>query len=88
MYRSTAAEVKLPMLTLQITDIVQYYCTNKVGCKVVFCELFIRTQREIGQGAKEAKGRGEKHANTLYYAYKVSDMKYWFTQIDFGWTQF
>jgi hypothetical protein len=31
---------------------------------------------KCGRELKKAKGRGKKQANTLYYAYKVSDMKY------------
>lgn len=74
--QSTTAGAKLPMLTLQITDTVQYYCMHIKGWRVVFRDLFSRAQREMGQGVKEGEGDGKKQPNTLYYAYKVSDMKY------------
>jgi len=74
--QSTTVGVKLPMLTFQITDTVQYYCMHIKGCRVVFCDLFNRAQREMGQGVKEGEEKGKKQPNTLYYAYKVSDMKY------------
>jgi len=74
--QSSTAGIKLPVLTLQIADIVQYCCMHIKGCRVVFCDLFNRAQREMGQGVKEGKGEGKKQPNTLYYAYKVSDMKY------------
>jgi hypothetical protein len=30
------------------------------GCRVVFCDLFNRAQREMGQGVKESEEKGEK----------------------------
>lgn len=74
--QSTTAGVKLRMLTLQIIDTVQYYFIHMKGCRVVFFDLFNRAQREMGQGIKEGEEEGKKQPNTLYYAYKVSDMKY------------
>jgi len=74
--QSTTAGVKLPMPTLQITDIVQYYCMHIKSSRVVFCDLFKRAQRVMGQGVKEGEEEGKKQPNTVYYAYKVSDMKY------------
>jgi hypothetical protein len=76
MYKLITVRVKLPMLTLQISDTVQYYCMHIMGCRVVFCDLLNRTQREMGQGVKEGKGEVKKQPNTLHYAYKVSHMKY------------
>lgn len=74
--QSTTAGIKLATPTLQITDTAQYYCMHIKGCRVVFCDLFNRAQREMGQGVKEGEGERKEQTNTLYYAYKVSDMKY------------
>jgi len=58
--QSTTAGIKLPMLTVQITDTVQYYCMHIKGCIVVFCHLFNTAQRETGQGVKEGEEEGKK----------------------------
>jgi len=42
-------------------DTVQYYCMHIKGCRVVFCHLFNRAQREMGQGVKEGAGRGKNN---------------------------
>jgi hypothetical protein len=58
-------------------------CCAHLTARVVFYDLFITTQREMGQGVKDDGGEGIKthththtYTHTLDYAYKVSDMKY------------
>lgn len=50
-------------------DTVQYYCMHIKGCRVVFCHLFNRAQREMGQGVKEGAGRGKN--NQTHYIMNI-----------------